>query len=154
MTLKRALELSMRRQEQLTDTGPVRPVKKYPEENKPGHLVLGAAGEEMAVEFLTAEGLKIIDRNVRYRWGEIDIVARDGDEIAFVEVRTRSVGRLLPPDRTVGPDKLRKLVKAARTWTEGKHYEGFWRIDLVAITLDRRSAPVIEHIRDITEGIQ
>ena len=50
-------------------------------------------------------------------------------------------------------EKIKKLKKAARIWTENRKYTGFWRIDLVAITLKEGSGPSIEHIKDITEGI-
>ena len=59
----------------------------------------------------------------------------------------------MPPVCTVGPEKIKKLKKAARIWTENRKYTGFWRIDLVAITLKEGSGPSIEHIKDITEGI-
>ena len=60
---------------------------------------------------------------------------------------------MLPADCSVGPDKLRKLVLAARTWTEDRHYGGFWRVDLIAITLTEAGKTEIEHIKNITEAI-
>ena len=85
---------------------------------------------------------------------KIDIIASDGDEIVFVEVRTRSKGWMMPPECTVGPEKLKKLKRAARIWTEKRNYTGFWRIDLIAVTLKDDKLSSIEHIKEITEGIE
>lgn len=150
MTLERALQRSVEK-------------TKYQHCNKkqtsislqPSHLVLGNRGEEMAVEYLIANDYEIIDRNTRYSWGEIDIIAKDieSNDLVFVEVRTRSIGKLIPADKTVGPNKLKKLIRSSRSWTESREYSGFWRIDLVAITVNENQAAKIEHIKNITEGI-
>jgi len=130
-------------------------VKNLPvDENSPQHLKLGAEGENRAAEYLESQGYILLARNVNCRLGEIDIVARDGDEIVFAEVRTRSVGYILPADRTVGPDKLRKLMRAANIWVENNNYNGYWRIDLIAITIDKDGNEQLEHIKEITEGIK
>lgn len=120
----------------------------------PLHLRRGIFGEEKAAEYLERIGYKIIARNVSCRFGEIDIIACDGDEMVFVEVRTRSRGWMMPPECTVGPEKLKKLKRAARIWTENRNYTGFWRIDLIAVTLDEDKLSSIEHIKEITEGIE
>lgn len=148
MTLERALAASVRRKLRSSTPAPARPA-----ENRPEHLLLGEKGEWLAAEYLTSRGYLIIGNNVRYNWGEIDIIAQNDDEIIFVEVRTRTVGKLLPADRSVGPDKLRKLVRAARTWVEGRKYDGFWRVDLIAITVSPSGEVEIEHITNITDGI-
>lgn len=148
MTLARALERSIRNKN-------VTPCNKHTQQkNKPrlGHLALGERGEEMAAAFLAEKGYQIMHRNVFFRYGEIDIIARDGDEIVFVEVRTRTTGKLAPPETTVGPRKLRTLVRCAYAWVDSVRYLGFWRIDLVAITITN-SENKIEHIKTITEAI-
>ena len=122
--------------------------------NHPQHISLGIGGENIAVSYLLSQGYSIIDRNVRFKCGEIDIIASDKDEIVFVEVRTRHVSVIMPSGMTVGPSKIAKLVRSARTWAESRMYEGFYRIDLVAITVSEGKTPVIEHIKDITEAIQ
>lgn len=121
--------------------------------NMPDHLLLGYKGEELAIKYLIKKQYKIIDRNVRYSWGEIDIIAEDDEELVFVEVRTRKMGIILPPEKTVGPSKLKKLIRSCRTWTESKDYAGFWRIDLVAITVKEKQDFSIKHIKNITEAI-
>lgn len=147
MTLERALlkAISMR-----TDSKE----KQKATKSLPEHLKLGVQGENSAAEYIISRGYTVLARNVNYRFGEIDIVARENDEIVFVEVRTRSVGYILPADRTVGPDKLKKLMRAANIWVENNQYSGFWRIDLIAITIDVHGNEHLEHIKDITEGIK
>ena len=145
MMLDHALERAVRQVEKVT--------REEIPENVPEHLQLGIKGENLAADYLVLQGYTLVARNVRYKFGEIDIIAKEKDEIVFVEVRTRSIGYILPADRTVGPDKLKKLTKAAKIWVQNNHYEGFWRIDLVAITIDKHGKEEIEHIKDITEGI-
>lgn len=154
MSLERALERALKKR---GSTGSQTPSKKdKPDLSKktPVHLQVGKEGEERAIVFLKQKGYRIIDRNVGYRWGEIDIIASDGGELVFVEVRTRSAGWIMPPDRTVGPDKIKKLKRCARIWTEDRMYSGFWRIDLIAISLSKEGTLSVEHIKDITEGIE
>lgn len=148
MTLARALERSIGRKTGCAGN------KQTQQKNKPGlgHLALGELGEELAAGFLIEKGYQIIQRNVFFRYGEIDIIARDGDEIVFVEVRTRTTGKLAPPETTVGPRKLRTLVRCAYAWVDSVRYLGFWRIDLVAITVTNTENK-IEHIKTITEAI-
>lgn len=150
MSLERALE---------------RYIKEYAEEKQeikelentslPEHLRLGRMGEDFASEYLINNAYEIIDRNVRYRWGEIDIIAKDSEncDLVFVEVRTRTIGKIMPPDKTVGPKKLKKLIRSCRTWVENKEYSAFWRIDLLAITVKEDNSCDTEHIKNITEAI-
>lgn len=151
MTLERALKQSV------AVKGKKEISKNQPHDHPvPAHLQTGQIGEDTAADYLIKHGYKVLGRNVRYnRIGEIDIIARDGDYIVFTEVRTRSVGRIMPPEATVGPDKMKKLIRAARIWVENNNYYGLWRIDLIAITIDTKiNSPVtVEHIKDITEGI-
>lgn len=148
MTLARALERSIGKKTGDTSN------KHTQQKNIPGlgHIALGEFGEELAAGFLIEKGYRIIQRNVFFRYGEIDIIARDGDEIVFVEVRTRTNGKLAPPETTVGPRKLRTLVRCAYAWVDSVRYIGFWRIDLVAITITNTENK-IEHIKTITEAI-
>ena len=147
MTLARALRMAVKERE------PVLEKNSSVSSDLPQHLKLGRLGEDAACEYLKSAGYVILARNISYRCGEIDIIARDNDEIVFVEVRTRSIGIMTPPEATVGPNKLSKLVKSARIWTESTNYRGFWRIDLIAITSANRKLCKIEHIKNITEAI-
>jgi putative endonuclease len=117
------------------------------------HLDLGIAGEDIARKALEEAGYRILERNVRLRSGELDMVALEGGELVVVEVRTRSVGRMAPPETTVGPRKLRKLVRTGRWYVERSGWEGPWRIDVVAVTVGSFNGPGVEIFRDVTTGL-
>lgn len=96
---------------------------------------LGAQGEERAAEHLLANGYHILTRNWRCNRGEIDIIARDGETLVFVEVKTRSSGRCGTPAEAVTPRKQEKIRQLARifiyeTQTTAPHY----RFDVVAVS--------------------
>ena len=86
----------------------------------PDRIALGAAAEDAACAFLLARGLQLIARNVRYRFGELDLVMRDGDTIVFVEVRRRKGGRFGDGAASVDHRKRRRLRLAARAWLASK----------------------------------
>ena len=153
MSLERALKRSLQERNKVSTQKSSGKDQSDPSKKLPLHLQTGKYGEEKAAEYLTHIGYRIIAKNVSCRHGEIDIIADDGNEIVFVEVRTRSFGWVMPPEFTVGPEKIKKLKRAAGIWTESRRYTGFWRIDLIAITIREGSGPSIEHIKDITEGI-
>ncbi|MBI5420095.1 MAG: YraN family protein, partial [Deltaproteobacteria bacterium] len=77
---------------------------------------VGAESEDAACAFLDAKGLRIVGRNFRVRGGEIDIVAREGDVLVFVEVRSREAEEFGAPEETVGFAKRRKIAAAAREY--------------------------------------
>jgi putative endonuclease len=95
----------------------------------------GAEAEEAACAFLEASGLRIVERNFRARGGEIDLVAREGDVLVFVEVRFREGEEFGAPEETVGPAKRRKIVSAAREYL-GRIPWNSWkeaRFDVIAV---------------------
>jgi putative endonuclease len=98
---------------------------------------LGKWGESVASLRLEAKGYRIQDRNWRCARGEIDIVAIDGDELAFVEVKTRRGRELGTPEEALTPQKGRKLIELAQIYLSEKGIDADWRIDLVAIELDK-----------------
>lgn len=73
----------------------------------------GAKYEQMAADFLTSNGVSITERNFRNRFGEIDLVARDGEYLVFVEVKYRSSARKGSPQEAVNYAKQRKICKVA-----------------------------------------
>lgn len=77
---------------------------------------LGALGERIAVEHLTDRGWTVLDRNWRSRWGEIDVVARDGDTLVFCEVKARRGTGYGFPAAAVTPAKRRRLRSLALQW--------------------------------------
>jgi len=97
---------------------------------------LGAFGENWAVGHLSRLGYSIIDRNVRYRQGEIDIVAQQGQELVFVEVKTRRSSRFGSPEASITQRRYGRLVTAIQEYLAEKGLEDrFFRIDVVAIEI-------------------
>ena len=85
---------------------------------------LGNRGEDLARRFLANKGFSILETNYRCRWGEVDIVARSGDELVFVEVRTRSGDAFGSPEESVTEGKARRLAETAQTFLQ----DGRWRM--------------------------
>jgi putative endonuclease len=113
----------------------------------------GQSGETLAVRHVERLGWRILGRNIRIGKGELDITAMDGDELVVLEVRARRVGKLMPAGASVGPLKLRTLIKTARKYVEKISYGGCWRIDVIAVTEDEAGNIGIELFRDVTMGM-
>jgi len=94
---------------------------------------LGAAAEDLACERLRRLGYLIVARNWRTRMGEIDVVARDGDVLAFVEVKSRSTSGFGGPEAAVGRAKRRRLIAAAQAFLASTGCDLASRFDVVAI---------------------
>lgn len=103
---------------------------------------LGTAGEGHARRHLEAKGFGYVESNWRCRSGELDLVMRDGDEIVFVEVKTRRGEAMGTAEAGVSPAQTRRLLRAAGLYIALHPDIGdpVWRIDLVAITLDPSGA--------------
>ncbi len=126
---------------------------------------LGRRGEALAVEALIAAGLEIVERNWRCATGELDIIARDvapdyvqGEReavwLVLVEVRTRRGARFGSALESVNGRKQAKLRSVAARYVQEHGWAGPWRIDVVAIQIDRAGAiESLEHIRHaVTAG--
>jgi putative endonuclease len=104
---------------------------------------VGRFGEQRAVEHLEAAGLEILDRNWRCRAGELDIVARDGAQLVFVEVKTRSSLAFGAPAEAVDRVKSARLRELALRWIMAQRELGvsmFWetlRFDVVSVVRGR-----------------
>ena len=94
----------------------------------------GASGEDAAAAHLARLGYSILDRNFKTRTGEIDIVAREGATVVFVEVKRREAPDHGTAAEFVSPAKMRKVVSAARLWA-AKHglTDSLIRFDVIAI---------------------
>ena len=109
---------------------------------------LGRRSEQVAVRWLTSAGYLIEQRNVRYPVGEIDIVAREGQTLCFIEVRSTSSLRWGGPLATIDASKRRRLIQAARWYlSRCQALPPETRFDVVAITWDQEAAPAIELVR-------
>jgi putative endonuclease len=109
---------------------------------------VGKAGEEAAVQYLLQRGYQILQRNYRCRFGEIDLIARDGRTLAFIEVKTRRSQRFGPAASAVTIEKQRHLIKTSQMYMAqmNKAYE-LCRFDVVAIEMDAHGLH-IELIKD------
>ena len=111
---------------------------------------LGAQGEDLAAKFLKRAGYEILERNVKLGRNEIDIVARDGDTIVFVEVKTRDTpGNVFAPEDNVNITKQRKIIAAAKIYM-GKHPDSraYYRFDVVGVVVEKGQKPRIELFKD------
>jgi putative endonuclease len=98
---------------------------------------LGAFGESWAAAHLSRLGYQILARNVRYRCGELDIVARDGKDLVFVEVKCRRSGRFGTPEDSISASRYARLGSAALTYLQERGLEEEpYRIDVVALEVD------------------
>lgn len=119
---------------------------------------LGRLAEDMAAEYLVSLGWKVIARNVRNDYGELDIVAIDTkarpEELVIVEVRARTLGKVQSPLASIASRKLRTLIRSSRDMVESLEWPGFWRIDAVGLTFGNNYDEwELEHVRDITSGM-
>lgn len=115
--------------------------------------LLGDRGERAAARFLKRRGMRIITRGYRTKRGEIDLIARDGDMLVFVEVKTRRRGE---PAEAVTLRKQRRLTLAALHFLKkhGLLDKVRGRFDIVAIVWpDDRDEPTIEHIPNAFEAV-
>jgi putative endonuclease len=111
---------------------------------------LGRRGEALAARHLVEGGMRVVDRNWRCALGEIDLVLRDGDELVFVEVKTRSSSSFGHPLEAITVRKLARLRRLAAVWCE-QHPDRYSRvrIDAVAIVAPAFGAVVIEHLKRV-----
>ena len=101
----------------------------------------GQLGEEMACRMLRSRGYQIVMRNWRCPEGEIDIVAQDGECWTFVEVKTRHGHAFGTPEEALSAHKAAQVMQLAQIYLSEHAVESVdWRIDLVAIELDRYDA--------------
>ena len=98
----------------------------------------GDMGEKLARNYLKKHGYRIQDTNFRCTYGEIDIIAEKKDYLVFVEVRTKSSDQYGSPEESVTRSKKEKLIASAMAYMElNKRVNTLWRIDFVAVELDR-----------------
>jgi putative endonuclease len=113
---------------------------------------LGSVGEQLAAEHLERRGLVILDRNYRTRWGELDIVALDGQALVFCEVKARRASASCGgPLEAVTPRKQAQVRRMAASWLRERGRErGFAaviRFDAIGVTVDAAGALIsLEHL--------
>ena len=110
---------------------------------------IGKQGEEIAVEFLKKQGYRILERNWTTKFGEIDIIARDGHTLVFVEVKTRFEGIAGSAEASIDYRKRRSISRTALFFLQATGFDHLdCRFDVVTVEFCRRGQPRIEHIED------
>jgi len=115
---------------------------------------LGRHGEDLAFEYLRRAGMLVLDRNWRPRGaglrGELDIVAREGDELVVVEVKTRRSIAYGSPTEAITQRKLRAMRSLTLAWLEQRSIHApAIRFDVVSIVIPPAGQPVMEHLRAV-----
>jgi putative endonuclease len=109
---------------------------------------IGNKGESLAEDYIKRKGYEVIHRNYRCKLGEIDIIAKDGDTIVFIEVRTKQNENFGSPQDSVTSTKISKISKTALSFIQEKNLSGYsYRFDFIAITFSQ-GKPNIEHIEN------
>lgn len=117
---------------------------------------IGALGEQIAVDHLGALGLRILQRNWRCRYGELDVIAVEGqDTVVFVEVKTRTGDGFGGVEQAVTPAKVRRLRRLAGLWlsAQDRHWAQV-RLDVVGVRVGlrcggRQRVPEVLHLRGV-----
>jgi len=109
---------------------------------------LGISGEELAADHLRGLGYGIVGRDVKTPIGQLDLVARDGRTLVFVEVKTRSGTGFGLPEEAVGTHKIRKLRQLALYYLKRHPHPGPLRFDVVGIIMDGGRVARLTHIKN------
>jgi putative endonuclease len=112
----------------------------------------GRGGEEIAAAHLAARGLTILDRNVRFGDGEIDLVAEEGSILVFVEVRRRRTAAAGTAAESVTPRKRARLVRAARRWLARRPRSASREVRFDVVALDGEP-PAVEWLRGAFDAV-
>jgi putative endonuclease len=114
----------------------------------PRHLV-GLAGERVAIRYLRGTGWTVLDHRFRMGRLEVDVVARRGALVAFIEVKTRLGPQFGSPLQAVTWSKRREIIRVASAWVErhGRPDDAY-RFDVIGVTVTGRGHPVVQHVAD------
>ncbi len=108
----------------------------------------GRMGEEIATKELQRKGYEIVERNYQNRYGEIDIIAKEGETLVFVEVKAKTEDLTGNPEEMVGRGKLMRVRNMANIYLDGK--EVLCRIDVVAIVFDHEGEVLrLSHYKNV-----
>ena len=107
----------------------------------------GTKGENLAVHFLLAKGYSVLEQNYRSGRSEIDIIARKGDIMVFVEVKTRKNNKYGYPEAFLSEAQKERIHYAAEDYMTQKEWHGNFSFDIIAI-ISGAGAPEIDHFED------
>lgn len=107
----------------------------------------GNAGEALVADYLSRKGLIVRERQVRTSHGEIDLVCADGEELVFVEVKTRQSETSGPPEASITRAKFSSMKRCAETYVSERALEAHpWRLDVVSVWIrEGQTDPEILH---------
>ena len=108
---------------------------------------IGIWGEETASEYLLQKGYEVVGRNVRTPYGEIDIVAKQGNTIIFVEVKTRTSNKMGLPEESITARKREHMIACAEHYAMENEIDD-WQIDVISIEGKPGSEPVITYFEN------
>jgi len=111
------------------------------------HNELGKIGEDLAEKHLQRIGYKILQRNWRFGHDELDIIARDGEWLVVVEVKTRTTDLFGEPEMEVKPAKQRSIVRTTDAYIQFSDFKGETRFDVIGILLGGGKV-VLNHVKD------
>lgn len=115
-------------------------------------LTAGNAGEEAALRILQLRGYKILGRKFRSKFGEIDIVAQEGNILVFVEVKTRWSQEYGYPEEAVTPQKVRSIIRTAEYYKlTHPNTPDLMRVDVVAIEAEGGKISEVRIIKNVTQ---
>ena len=108
---------------------------------------LGALGEKEAERYLKGQGYKIIEKNYRCKWGEIDLIAQYNEFLIFIEVKTRNSSSNVNPLISLTRKKQKKLIQLGTYYLVSKNISGMQpRFDVVSVVKDLSDQYSIEHL--------
>lgn len=109
----------------------------------------GNKGEKLAREYLQIKGYKILGKNYRSKWGEIDIIAKDKEVVVFVEVKTKTDNRYGEPWEMVNQWKIEQVKRMGEVWCRDYGWEGTVRMDVIGIIIREDEEPKIDHYENV-----
>lgn len=112
------------------------------------HNEIGKAGEIAARNFLENKGYTVLEANWRFHRAEVDLIAKDGNILVFVEVKTRSSEAFGKPESFVDARKQRFLAEAASAYMEQIDHNWEIRFDIVSVLLEPGAEALLEHFED------
>lgn len=112
------------------------------------HLETGKKGENLAVEYLKKKGYEILETNWRFRRSEVDIIAKDGPILVFIEVKTRSSDYYGKPESFVSKRKKVLMMDAASAYMNKISHTWEIRFDIIGILIEKNKDVIISHFED------
>ena len=112
----------------------------------------GQTGESVTADYLTRQGYAVLERNYHSRYGEVDIIARKGECLAFVEVKLRKNGAFSAPREAVTPAKQRRLIRTALLYLQETGFDLQPRFDVAEVYRRGEENPRIEYYEGAFDG--